>query len=125
MDYIICSENCVDIYNPKVVQATMGSISRVKTYTTNLLVFLSKLPTEAKVYGSLLMGENIYETELASSAYLIIGSESHGIAKELKKYITDKITIPTFSATRTGAESLNASLATAIICSEFRRQSKF
>lgn len=125
MNRIICSENCVDIYNPKVVQSTMGSISRVSAYYTNLEDFIGKLPDEAKVYGSLLAGENIYKTELHSQSYLIIGSESHGISNELKKYITDNITIPTFSSESSGAESLNASVAAAIICSEFRRQSKF
>lgn len=125
IDQIVCSENCVDIYNPKVIQATMGSISRVSVLYTNLLEFLSKLPNRAKVYGTLLEGDNIYKSELHSKAYLIIGSESHGISEELKKYITHNITIPTFSSKATGAESLNASVAAAIICSEFRRQSKY
>ena len=123
--HIICSENSVDIFNPKVIQASMGSVSRVSVNYLNLSEFLSQLPNEVNVYGALLEGKDIYKTKLVNKGYLLIGSESHGISEELKNFVTDKITIPPFSHESVGAESLNASVATAIICSEFRRQSKY
>jgi TrmH family RNA methyltransferase len=121
---IICSENCVEIYNPKVIQATMGSIARVEVIYANLVSIFSELPKGVKIYGTVLDGKNIYKTELRQNSYLVIGSESHGISKEIMKYITDFITIPTYAASSAQAESLNASIATAISFAEFRRQSK-
>jgi TrmH family RNA methyltransferase len=122
---IICSNTCVDIYNPKVVQATMGSLFRVKVYYTELKEYLEKLPKGTLVYGTLLVGENIYTTTLTKKGMIIIGNESHGISKELIPFITQKISIPNYSSEPWHtAESLNASIATAIVCAEFRRQSK-
>lgn len=122
---IICSNTCVDIYNPKVVQATMGSLFRVKVYYTNLKEFLDKLPKDHPVYGTMLEGESIYYSKLEKSGTIIIGNESRGISKDLIPLISNKITIPNYSFKSTdSAESLNASTATAIVCAEFRRQSK-
>lgn len=116
---IICSENSVDVYNPKVVQATMGSITRVNVFYRNLEEFLSTTSKREKlpVYGALLEGENIYSKKLASNGIIVLGNESAGISNSLLPFIQEKITIPSFGH----AESLNISMAAAIICSEFKR----
>ena len=122
---IICSDSCVDIYNPKVVQATMGSLFRVSVYYANLKNYLDKLPSGQNVYGTLLQGENIYHANLANKGFILIGNESRGISKDLIPFITHKLSIPNYAIkTEETAESLNASVATAIVCAEFRRQSK-
>ncbi len=122
---IICSENCVDIYNPKVVQATMGSIFRVGVHYENLEMFLSKNSSGKIVYGAFQDGKNIYQTALNKKSLVVIGNESKGISKDIIPYITDKVSIPAYTfSNRQSAESLNASIATALICAEFRRQSK-
>jgi len=122
---IICSNTCVDIYNPKVVQATMGSLFRVWIFYTNLKEYLELMPKKLLIYGTLLEGENIYETKLSKPGVILIGNESHGISEDLIPFITNKITIPNYSfKSFETAESLNASIATAIVCAEFRRQSK-
>ena len=121
------NQNSVDVYNPKVVQATMGSITRVKVYYTQLAEFLSSKPSEIKIFGAVLEGENIYKKQLAENAIILIGNESQGISDELLSLIEEKISIPKGTENKQGrAESLNASIATGIICSEFcRRQSLF
>ncbi|MBA3704840.1 MAG: RNA methyltransferase [Bacteroidetes bacterium] len=116
---ILCSVNTADAFNPKVVQATMGSISRVKVHYMDLIELFKVESLKFKVFGALLEGENIYTKQLPSEGLIVIGNESKGIAESLLSYITDKISIPSFSAE---TESLNAAIATAIICSEFRRR---
>jgi TrmH family RNA methyltransferase len=115
VEHIICSENTVDVYNPKVIQATMGSIFRVKVHYKNLPKYLNtvKLP----IYGALLEGENIYKETLPTDALLVLGNEGNGISEEIKTFIQHPITIPRFGA----AESLNVSMASAILLSEFKR----
>jgi TrmH family RNA methyltransferase len=122
---VICSETTVDLYNPKVVQATMGSIARIPVHYTNLADFLSGLPASHKVYGSFLEGENIYTSVLSDNGVIIIGNESKGISQGVEKFVTDKIHIPSFATGKKSeehVESLNASVAAAVICSEFRRR---
>ena len=122
---VICSEDCVGIYNPKTVQATMGSIARVKVTYTDLEGLFSQLPAGIPVYGAMLDGEDMYNNELSARGYLLIGSESHGISSHLHPYITNPVSIPAYrKGQRSGPESLNASIAAAILCAEFRRQSK-
>ena len=116
IENIICSQNSVDMYNPKVVQATMGSVFRVQVYFTDLEESLLKKPLETKVYGAVLGGDNIYKKTLDNKGIILIGNESKGISERLLPLITDKLTIPKFGS---DAESLNASVATGIICSEF------
>jgi len=118
---IVCSESTVDLYNPKVVQSTMGSIARVKVHYTDVCVYLEKLSKPVKVYGTTLDGENLYNLHLSASGIIVIGSESTGISGQVKKYLTKKLFIPSFGASN-HAESLNASVATAVVCAEFRRQ---
>ena len=112
---IICSPDCADFYNPKVIAATMGSFARVKISHANLTEYLSE--QTSPVYGAFLEGENIHQTPLSSSAFIVMGSESHGISAEVEKLVTDKITIPNFGQ----AESLNVAMATGIILDNFKR----
>jgi RNA methyltransferase, TrmH family len=131
IDTVLCSENCADIYNPKVVQATMGSITRVKVVNCNLVEFLSTPSGSTTpsgyskgipVYGTFLEGEPVFSQKLSDHGIIVIGNESRGISPELVPFITHKLFIPSFGSSAAGkAESLNASIATAIICSEFRR----
>lgn len=122
---VICSEETVEVYNPKVVQSTMGSIARVNVYYTKLTDYFRSIPENTPVYGAVLDGSNLYEQDLENKAILIIGSESHGISDRLYPYISNKISVPNFSKQASdSAESLNASIATAILCAEFRRQYK-
>jgi RNA methyltransferase, TrmH family len=115
---IVCSGGCVDAFNPKVVQSTMGSIGRVRIYHTDLARFLDRSVGDgATVYGALLKGQNIYSASLSIPAILLMGNESKGISPEVLKYVSRPVTIPSFG----NAESLNVAVATAILCSEFRR----
>ncbi len=115
VNQIICSKGTVDCYNPKVIQATMGSIFRMRIDYLNLKDYFNK--TQLPIYGALLNGENMYETTLAKDAILLIGNEGSGISNELTPSINHPILIPQHGQ----AESLNASIATAIILAEFRR----
>jgi RNA methyltransferase, TrmH family len=118
---ILLSESSVDTYNPKVVQATMGSIARVRVTEGDLAVLLSGI--SAPVYGMLLGGESLYDHHLTQHGVILVGNESRGISEDLLPYVTDKLEIPAWGDTYAGkAESLNASVATAIVCAEFRRQ---
>ncbi|MES2426606.1 MAG: RNA methyltransferase [Bacteroidota bacterium] len=113
--HIICSEDCVEVYNPKVVQATMGSLSRMNVHYGNLPAVLSA--TKLPVYGALLDGENIYTTNFGAEGLIVMGNEGNGLSAEVKQKVTKAITIP-----RGGeAESLNVAIATAIFCSEINR----
>lgn len=119
---IICSKESVDAFNPKVVQASMGSISRVKIHYRNLKSFLESKPEYLKVFGAVLNGDNIIEIPKPQHGIILIGNEAHGISKELLPLVNQKVTIPLVANDSSGsAESLNASIATAIICYEFRR----
>jgi TrmH family RNA methyltransferase len=121
---IICSSDSVDVYNPKVIQATMGSYGRVKVFYVELPAFFGKLPTGIPVYGALLEGPAITEKTFTQEGIILIGSESHGISKELIPFVNEPIHIPGFSVSETGntAESLNASIANGIICYEICKQ---
>lgn len=122
---IICSENCVDLYNPKVVQATAGSVFRVPVYYTDLEKYLMKITPGIAVYGALLDGENLYSVKSGNSGIILIGSESHGISPKLIPHITHSIRIPDYSSGKSlPAESLNASQAAAVICAEFNRRNR-
>ena len=115
---LVCSHDTVDVYNPKVVQATMGSVFRTGIYYCNLVEFLSGLPREIPVYGTFLNGDNLYRKTFGQAGVVAIGSESHGIRPETAKMIKKKLHIPSSGGV---AESLNASVAAAIICSEISR----
>jgi len=115
INHIICSEDSVEVYNPKVVQATMGSLSRINVYYTDLTDIIPKL--NLPVFGALLDGENIYNTNFGTEGLLVMGNEGNGLRPEVKALVNMAITIP-----RVGnAESLNVAIATAICCSEIHR----
>ena len=111
---IICSPDTADVYNPKVINSTMGSFTRVNVIYTNLNEYLSE--SGKRIYGALLEGESIYDSQL-SEGIILMGSESHGISEELRVFITDPIKIPG----RGGAESLNVAVATAVVLDNFFR----
>jgi len=120
---IICSGNTVDVYNPKVIQASMGSVARVNINYTELTTFFESLAKEIPVYGTLLNGDNIYTQTLTKNGIIVIGNESNGISVEIQKFITNKLYIPSFAENPLDkAESLNAAIATAIVCAEFKRR---
>jgi RNA methyltransferase, TrmH family len=115
---IVCSEQTVDIYNPKVVQATMGSISRVNVSYLDLERYLTISSKE--IFGTFMEGENIYKKQLPQDGIVVLGNEANGISKIIENIITQKITIPRFGDLQQ-TESLNVATATAIVLSEFRR----
>ena len=119
---VVCSRDTADIYNPKVVQSTMGSIARIKTFYTDLKEFISTLPAGTPVYGTLLEGENIYSQELTGNGLIVMGNEGKGISPEIRKLISRGIRIPNYPPGRETADSLNVAVATAIVCAEFRRK---
>ena len=120
IDTIICSEDTADAWNPKVVQATMGSIARVNLTYTSLPEFLDTLPADIPVFGTLLDGENIYEQELSEGGIIIMGNEGNGLTEKVRRRINRRLLIPSYRDDT--AESLNVAIATAIICAEFRRR---
>jgi len=120
---IVCSENCVDVYNPKVIQASMGAILHVNVYYSDLkkLVVLAnekKIP----VFGTMLEGESIYDHKLDNKGIILLGNESKGISDELIPFITEKIMVPGVSKAMPGIESLNVSMAASVVFSEFLRK---
>ncbi len=121
IDTIICSEETADAWNPKVIQATMGSIARVNVIYANLLELLDTLPSDYPVYGTFLDGENIYTQTLSSEGLIIMGNEGNGISDAVKAKVNRRLLIPDFHQGDT-ADSLNVAIATAITCSEFRRR---
>lgn len=116
---LICSKETVDVYNPKVVQATMGSITRVNVNYVNLYDFLSS--TSLPVFGTFMTGRSIYDATLPREGIVVVGNEANGISKELEKIIKNRLTIPHFGSLQK-AESLNVATATAIVLSEFCRR---
>ena len=118
---VICSPDTADIFNPKTVQATMGAIARVKVFYIHLPELLNDL-TGLPVYGTFLEGKNIYEETLTTVGLIVMGNEGKGISRSLTKQISHKLYIPNYPLGTETTESLNVAVATAIICSEFRRR---
>ena len=117
---VVCSNDCVELWNPKTVQATMGSLFRVKVWKTDLPAYLRQAKDEGKaVYGALLEGEDLFQIKAKPEGIIVIGSESHGIRPEVLPCITHPITIPHVGGSAT--ESLNAAVAGAIIIAEMTR----
>ena len=116
---LVCSTNTVDCYNPKVVQATMGSLTRVNTTYLNLDEFISSSSTE--VFGTFMNGENIYNAELPKKGIVVMGNEANGISNSIKDKVERQLTIPQYGENQK-TESLNVANATAIVLSEFRRR---
>lgn len=124
---VFATRDTVDLFNPKVVQATMGAIFRVKMHYVDLPALSQKiLDKGGKVYGTFLDGKNLYERLLdngaANPSVIVIGNESEGISDTMSKLVSDRLYIPPYPADQPGSESLNAAIATAITVAEFRRR---
>jgi RNA methyltransferase, TrmH family len=119
VEQLICSLETAEMYNPKVIQATMGSISRVNIAYIDLNLFLTSV--NQPVYGAFMEGKNVYESMLPSDAIIVLGNEANGISDLIASKITSKISIPRFGDIQK-AESLNVANAAAILLSEFRRK---
>lgn len=115
---LVCSHETVDCFNPKVIQSTMGSITRVNVSYVDLYNFLKS--TSLTTYGAFMEGDTIYKKQLPEQGILIMGNEAHGISKDIEAIIDEKISIPRFGDIQ-ATESLNVAAATAILLSEFRR----
>ncbi len=118
---LFCSQNTVDVYNPKTIQATMGALSRVKVHYTDLIPFIQTLHN-VPVYGTFLDGDVIYQSELSPTGLIIMGNEGNGISPEIENIVTQRLYIPNYPKERKTSESLNVAVATSIICAEFRRR---
>ncbi len=115
---LICSAQTVDCYNPKVVQATMGSLSRITIVYTDITAYLEK--EQRPVYGTFMDGDNIYASTLPEEAVIVMGNEANGISSAIAQLVTQKIAVPRFGQLQK-TESLNVATATAICLSEFKR----
>ena len=120
--HIFCSTNTVDVYSPKVVQATMGALSRVHLHYVSLTELIGKLNKNVPIYGTLLDGTNIYTQELSTTGLIVMGNEGNGITAEVRQLINRKLYIPNYPEGRDTSESLNVAIATAVTCAEFRRR---
>ena len=119
--HIVCSPETADLYNPKVVQATMGALARVRLYYTPLADFLGSMD-RATVYGTFLDGVDLYRSTLTPRGVIVMGNEGNGISPELEPYIGSRLYIPSYPAGQPTSESLNVAMAAAITCAEFRRR---
>ncbi|MBQ8722598.1 MAG: RNA methyltransferase [Paludibacteraceae bacterium] len=120
---IICSHGTVDVYNAKTIQSTMGALARVKVHYVELRDVLDTFRKQGyPIYGTFLDGASIYNTELAKYGIIVMGNEGNGISDEIAKLVSDKLLIPSYPADELTSESLNVAVATAIVCSEFRRR---
>lgn len=118
---IFCSRDTADVYNPKVIQATMGSVARVDVVYVDLAELIGSLPEGYPVYGTFLDGEDIYKKSLTSHGIIVMGNEGKGISPAIGELVNNRLLIPNFPKGRDTADSLNVAIATAITCSEFRR----
>ncbi|MEA3460929.1 MAG: RNA methyltransferase [Bacteroidota bacterium] len=121
--HLVCTPDSTDLYNPKVVQSTMGAITRVRVHYLNIEDLLKREEMQQKtVFGTFMEGENIYETSLEPDPLILFGNESHGLSKHLNPHIHRRISIPPFSPLGSGSESLNVASSVAVVCSELRRR---
>lgn len=122
IENIFCSHGTVDVYNPKVIQATMGALARVKLHYCDLVKLITSVK-DIPIFGTFLDGNNIYGEDLSKNGLIIMGNEGNGVSKEVSKLINKKLYIPNYPTSRETSESLNVAIATAIVCAEFRRRS--
>ena len=118
---VVCSEHTADCFNPKVVQATMGALARVKVHYCSLPQLIESL-ADIPVYGTFLSGNIIYAESLSAHGLIVMGNEGKGVSPEVEKLINKKLYIPNYPQERETSESLNVAIATAVVCSEFRRR---
>ena len=121
IEHIFCSAGTADVYNPKTVQATMGALARVKVHYCSLPQLIESL-TDIPVYGTFLNGNIIYTESLSAHGLIVMGNEGKGVSLEVEKLINNKLYIPNYPQERETSESLNVAIATAVVCSEFRRR---
>lgn len=119
---VLLSRDTADIYNPKTVQATMGSIARVRVDSCDLVPTLRSLAPRIDICGTLLDGSGIYAESLPADAVIVMGSEGRGLSEEVRELVTRRLRIPSYPPGAATADSLNVAVATAIVCSEFRRR---
>lgn len=119
---VLASRDTVELYNPKVVQATMGAIFRVRVQYGDLAAMLEAYGRQTPVYGTFLDGDDIYEAPLTRGGILVMGSEARGISPEAAACVSCRLFIPPFPKDARTGESLNVAVASAIACSEFRRR---
>lgn len=122
VDAVYCSRETADVYSPKVVQATMGSLARVQPAYVDLEALIASLPDDYPVYGTFLDGKNIYEQELSAYGLIVMGNEGNGISAPIRRLINRRLFIPNYPQDRATTDSLNVAIATAITCAEFRRR---
>lgn len=118
--HIVCSPDCVEFYNPKVIQATMGSFTHVYIHRTDLPSFLKRESSRRRILGTFLNGESIGQFNFQSSDIVVVGNESNGISPEVAATVTNRITIPSVAQGRDTAESLNAAVAAAVVMFQWR-----
>jgi len=120
---ILCTPDSVDLYNPKVVQASMGAMARTRVYYTEIETLLADSSMKGKpVYGTFLGGENIYETSLEPAPLILFGNESNGLSGQYNSYLKGRLSIPSFARAEGGSESLNLASSVAVLCSEIKRR---
>ena len=120
---ILCSQGTVDVYNTKTIQSTMGALARVKVHYVDLLDVIDVLREKGfPVYGTFLDGDSIYNAELTNYGVIVMGNEGNGVSADVAKLTSRKLLIPSYPANEATSESLNVAVATAIVCSEFRRR---
>ncbi|MFO7935409.1 MAG: RNA methyltransferase [Bacteroidales bacterium] len=121
--HLVCSPDSTDLYNPKVIQSTMGAIARVRVHYLDLETLLKEPAMKEKhVYATFLEGRSVYETVLEKAPLILFGNESRGLTRKYDPYIHTRITIPSFKPPGNGSESLNLAASVAVICSEIRRR---
>ncbi len=121
--HIFCSPGTADVYNPKVVQATMGALARVRVHYTPLPGLLHEMSMQGiPLYGTFLDGENLYDKPLSGNGVIIMGNEGNGISPEVASCVSRRLFIPSYPAGQVTSESLNVATAAAVICAEFRRR---
>lgn len=120
---VLCSTECADCYNPKVVQATMGAILRVRVhYVDDLAKLLNRLNSSGMpIYGTLLDGQNIYTKQLSTNGVIVMGNEGRGLSDACRASVSDRLFIPPYPIDTPTSESLNVAMATGIVLAEFRR----
>jgi TrmH family RNA methyltransferase len=119
---IFCSEYTVDAFGPKTVQATMGALARVNVHQVQLPCFLKELPVSLPVYGTFMDGKDIYTETLEPNGIIVMGNEGRGISPEVEQFVSSRLLIPNYPKGEPTSESLNVSVATALVCGEFRRR---
>ena len=119
---VFCSPCTADAFSPKVVQASMGAVARVRVHTVDLVDFLQNCTQHIPIYGTLMDGNDIYNSELQSKGIIVMGNEGNGISENVRQTVSHKLLIPNFPKGVPTSESLNVSVAAALVCAEFRRR---